>query len=205
MNTNEFDKEYYLVNVDGASNHPLLTWGDTDDELFIYPKPVDEDHEDLELPLKIKFSKPYPKQPEFVDILFLDGDLVVSEKVKLCLEKINIYGVQFFPVEIETDKKKKVDKYYLFHAWNRISAVDKNNYVGGDINEWGRIQGLDKFSLDKNVIESIFLDKRLIFHLGESTSNILIHKNVYDVLKAENVTGFSFFRIDEWDDNAMFR
>ena len=203
MNTNEFDKEYYLMNVDGASNHPLLTWGETDDEPFIYPRPVND--EDLELPLKMKFCKPYPKQLELADILFSDGDLVVSEKVKQCLEKMNIYGIQFFSTEIETDKKKKVKGYYYFHLWNRIVAVDKNNYEGDEPNERGRIHNLEKFSLDEAVMENTPLEKRLVFHLGESISERLIHKTVYDTLKAENIIGGAFFRIDNWDENAMFR
>ena len=203
MNTNEFDKEYYLVKVDGVSNHPLLTWGETDDEPFIYPRPVND--EDLDLPLKIKFDKPYPKQPELVDILHIANGFAVSEKVKQCLEKMNIYGIKFSPMTIETDKKKKVGGYYFFHIWNRIVAIDKNNYIGDEPNERGRIHRLEKFSLDETVMESMPLEKRLVFHLGESITERLIHKTVYDALIAENVTGGAFFRVDKWDDNAMFR
>ena len=200
MNTNELDKEYYLVNIDGENKHPLLTWGATKYDPFIFPKPIEES--DLELPLKIKFRKPYPKQPEFADILLLDGNYAVSEKVKQLFEKMNIYGIQFFPVEIETNTQKITNGYYAFHPWNGISAVDKNNYTGSEVDEDGEIDDLEKFSLDKTALEAIPLEKRLIFHLSESSLEILIHKTVYDAIIAENLTGFSLFRIDEWNDET---
>jgi hypothetical protein len=40
---NDFDNEYYLMDVDGASNHPVLTWGATNHRPFIFPKPIDND------------------------------------------------------------------------------------------------------------------------------------------------------------------
>jgi hypothetical protein len=190
------------MNVDGANNHPLLTWGSTDNDPFIFPKPIEEG--DLELPLKIWFSPPYPKNPEMADILFLYGDLAMSEKVKSLFEKMNIYGVQFFPIEITTNKDKVIEGYYAFHPFNRIAAVDKNNYVGSPVTDRGRIDSLQQFSLDENVLNDIPLEKRLVFHLAESKTKRLVHKTVYEAMINENLTGFSFFRIDEWDSNAMF-
>ncbi len=203
MTKNNFDEEYYVMNADGANNHPLLTWGSTNYEPLIFPRAIEDSV--LELPLKIWFSSPYPKNPEIADILFVDGDLVVSGKVKSVLEKMNIYGVQFFPVQIITNKEEIIDGHYIIHPWNRIAAVDKNNYIGGSVDEKGRISGLEKFSLDEKVLDAIVLEERLVFHLAESKTKRLIHKSVYEALVKENVTGFSFFKISEWDDNAMFR
>ena len=204
MTTNEFNKEYYLMNIDGASNHPLLSWGKTDYDLFVYSNPINST--DLEIPLQVKFRKPYPKKTEIADLLFLGSNFAVSEKFKLLFEKINIYGIQFFPVEIETDKKKKITGYYALHSWNGIPAIDKNKYVGDDIDENGMILDVEKFSLDTNVLEAIPLEKRMVFHLAETyDKKILVHQSVHDAIKAENLTGMRFFRVDEWDDDAMFR
>ena len=198
-----FDEEYYVMNVDGSNNHPLLTWGSTDYEPLIFPRPVKDGV--FELPLKIWFSSPYPKNPEIADILFVDGDLVVSGKVKSVLEKMNIYGIQFFPAQIITNNEQVIEGHYAFHPWNRIAAVDKNNYIGAPVDEKGRISGLEKFSLDEKVLDAIVLEERLVFHLAESKTKRLIHHSVYEALVKENVTGFSFFRVDEWGDDAMFR
>ncbi len=198
-----FDEEYYLMNVDGASNHPLLTWGSTDYEPLIFPRPVKDGV--FELPLKIWFRSPYPKNPEIADILFLQGYLVMSGKVKSVFEKMNIYGVQFFPVQIITNKEEIIEGHYIIHPWNRIAAVDKNNYDGSPMDEKGRIDSLERFSLDERVLEAIPFEKRLVFHLAESKTERLIHKSVYEALVKENVTGFSFFKVSEWDEaTALF-
>ena len=34
----KFNKEYYLMDVDGADNHPMLAWRNTDNRPFIFPK-----------------------------------------------------------------------------------------------------------------------------------------------------------------------
>ncbi len=34
INMSHFNKEYYVMDVDGANNHPLLVWGDTDSVPF---------------------------------------------------------------------------------------------------------------------------------------------------------------------------
>lgn len=199
----KLDQEYYIMSVDGADNHPMLTWGDTDYDPFIFPRPIQD--EDLDLPLKVWFSAPYPKIPEMADILFLDGDLLISKKVVLIFETMDIHGVQFFPAEVITNKNEVIKEYYVLHPWNRIAAVDKNNYVGSPVTEKGRIDSLQKFSLDENVLSGIPLEERLMFHLAESKTERLIHKSIYEALINANITGFSFFRVDEWDSNAMFR
>jgi hypothetical protein len=201
--SNEFDNEYYVMDVDGDNNHPMLGWGATYYDPIIFPKPVEDGA--LELPMKIKFCKPYPKNPEIADILFLDGDLAVSGKVKSVFENMNIYGVQFFPAQIITNKEKVIEGHYIFHPWNRIAVVDKNNYEGDPVDEKGRIDSLHKFSLDEKALSAIPLEKRMCFHLAESKTERLIHQSVYEALVKESVTGFSFFKVSEWDENVMFR
>ncbi|GHU05794.1 hypothetical protein FACS1894158_09860 [Betaproteobacteria bacterium] len=204
MNKNQFDNEYYVMNVDGANNHPLLSWWECEYDPFTESDPIELS--DLEFPMEIKFDKPYPKNPEIADILSLDGNYAVSEKVKLLFEKLNIYGIQFFPVVIVSPQKVKIQGHYAFHSWNGIMAVDKNNYAGDEANARGKISDLRKFSLDTKVLESIPLEKRQAFHLAETyDKETLVHQTVRDAIIAEGLTGFSFFRIADWDDNAMFR
>jgi hypothetical protein len=191
------------MSADGANNHPMLAWGSTSHKPFIFPKPIQE--EELELPLKIKFRKPFPKKTEIADILFLSGDFAMSEKVKNLFEKMNIYGVQFWQAEITTDKSNIITGHYAFHLWNCIAAVDKNNYKGALVTERGLIDSLKSFSLDEKVLSEIPLEKRLVFYLTESNTERLVHQSVYDAMMAENLTGFSFIRVADWDEDAMFR
>ena len=203
MKNTEFDKEYYVMNVDGASNHPLLAWGSTDFSPFLESDPIDENS--IELPLKIIFGEPYPVQYEMSDLLMLDADFSGSEKMKNLFNQLNIYGVQFVPAEIKTNKGELINSYYAIHFWNRLPAIDKNNYEGEEPNMFGNIIDLRKFSLDSHLLNEIPLEKRLVFQLEENSIMILVHQSIYDAMQSEKLTGMKFFRVDDWDDNAMFR
>lgn len=48
MTHNQFDNEYYVMSMDGANNHPLLAWRDTDYDLFLGAESINE--KDLEIP-----------------------------------------------------------------------------------------------------------------------------------------------------------
>lgn len=151
MTYNKFDAEYYVMSADGANNHPLLNWGDTDYAAFRKKEIIDET--ELDLPLKIIFDKPYPKEPcEIADFLSLGIQNAGSEKLKSLFTKWGISGVQFIPVAIKSNKGKIINGHYALHFWNRLRAID-----------------------------------------------------IYEAIKAEGLTGIAFFRVDQWDDNAMFR
>jgi len=202
MKYNELDKEYYVMSMDGANNHPILAWGKTRMSPFLKAKPVDESQ--FELPLKLIFDEPYPAQYEMADLLMLATIFGVSEQFKTLFEDMGIYGVQFVSAEIESNKGNIIKGHSALHIWNKLSAIDKNNYIGGEPDMFDTILDLEKFSLDATLIESIPLEKRLIFGLLEKKTIILVHKTVYEAIISANLTGIRFFRVDEWDKNAMF-
>ena len=199
----QFDTEYYVMNVDGANNHPLLAWGKTSQAPFLKAKVIDENS--LTLPLKIIFGKPYPKQYEMADFLMLSADFAGSDKLKNLFEKLNIYGVQFIPIEVESNKGEVIHGHNAIHFWNRLRAIDKNNYTGEEPNEFGNILDLEKFSLDAEILNNIPLEKRLFFVLAENSNMVIVHQSIYEAIQKENLTGMRFFRVDEWDSDAMFR
>ncbi len=203
MEHNQFDNEYYVMSMDGASNHPLLAWGNANFEPFLEAEPIDETA--IEIPLKIVFGEPFPKEYEIADLLMLDANFAGSEKLKNFFIKKGIWGIQFIPVEIKSNKGEIINGHYAIHFWNRLPAIDKNNYEGSAINRFGKIFSLKKFSLDQALLDEIPLEKRLIFQLEESDITVLVHQSIYEVIKAENLAGLKFFRVDEWDGNAMFR
>ncbi|GAB6008672.1 imm11 family protein [Dysgonomonas reticulitermitis] len=203
MNKNQFDNEYYVMNVDGANNHPLLAWGKTDYSAFMEAEPIDE--KTLELPLKIIFGQPYPKQYEMADFLMLDADFSGSEKLKTLFETLNIYGVQFVPVEITTNKKEVITGHYAIHFHNRLRAIDENNYEGGKPDRFGTIMDLKRFSLNADLFNNIPAEKRKVFLLEENTGIVIVHQSIYEAIQAENLTGMRFWKVSDWDDNAMFR
>ncbi len=197
-----FNEEYYVMDSDGADNHPQLAWGETDCLPFLYIKEIKND--DLEFPLEIEFDTPYPKKPEMADILDLDLMCVFSEKIKLLFEKLQIPKLQFIPATIITNKKQKVEGHYIFHCWNGIAAVDKQNYVGNPVDEDGLITTLEKFSLDSNALADIELKDRLVFRLEEMPSFFIVHKSVKEAIENEQATGFRFYNIEKWSPSAIF-
>jgi hypothetical protein len=200
---NDFDKEYFVMNTDGANNRPLLAWGKVDFSLFLESKPVDE--KQYELPLKIVFDEPYPVKYEMADLHMLATCNAVSKEFKNLLENLNIYGIQFVAIEITSNTGETISQYYVAHFWNKLSAIDKNNYEGSPVNSFGTIRNLSKFSLDTDLLKTIDLKKRLVFGLSEKKSIILFHKSIYENIKTAGLIGIKFFRVDEWDENVMFR
>jgi hypothetical protein len=188
---NDFDKEYYVMSIDGENNHPLLNWGETDNAPFRKVMPIDETL--IDLPLKVVFDEPYPEEPyEMADLLMLGVQRAGSGKIKTFFEKMNIYGVQFIPVEIKSNTEEIIIGHYAVHFWNRLRAIDKNNYVGSEPNRFGNIISLKIFSLDSEILNNTPLEKRLIFGLAEN-SMVIVHQSIYDNIQKENLTGIRFF------------
>ena len=202
MKYNELDKEYYVMSMDGANNHPMLAWGSIDFAPFLKAQPVDENL--FELPLKLIFDEPYPAQYEMADLLMLASIFGVSEQFKKLFEEMDIYGVQFVSAEIKSNKGDIIKGHSALHIWNKLPAIDKDNYEGSPVNRFGNILSLSKFSLNSSALEEIDLEKRLIFGLSENSTMYLVHKTIYEAITAANLTGVCFFRVDEWDEDAMF-
>ena len=203
MEHNNFDQEYYVMSMDGANNHPLLAWGKTRFSPFLKAREVNISEYDL--PLNIIFDEPYPIKYEMADLLMLATLFAVSKNFKELFEKMNIYGVQFVPVDIKSNQGTLITGHHVLHIWNKLEAIDKNNYIGGELDMFNSIHDLKKFSLDKNLLNGMPLEKRLVFGLIEKKTIILVHQSVYDTIQSASLTGIKFFRVDEWDDNAIFR
>ncbi|MDR2890190.1 MAG: hypothetical protein LBV18_01075 [Alistipes sp.] len=203
MNYNSFDNEYYVMSMDGANNHPLLAWGSINFSPFLKAQPVDESG--FTLPLQIIFDEPYPKQYEMADLLMLASLSAVSGKFKELFENMNIHGVQFVPIEVTSNKKEVIKGHWVLHIWNKLEAIDKDNYEGSEPNRFGTILSLVRFSLDAKLLESIELNERLIFELSENKMICLVHQSVYDAIQAAELTGMRFWKVSEWDEDALFR
>ncbi|GHU11170.1 hypothetical protein FACS1894151_10820 [Spirochaetia bacterium] len=200
---NDFDNEYYVINVDGAKNHPLLAWGKTRRGPFLNSALIDE--KTLSLPLQIVFDEPYPKQYEMADFLMLGAQFACSETLRKIFEKNKVYGIQFIPIEISSNKKEIIKGHYVIHFWNRLRAIDENNYEGGKPDEFGEILDLNHFSLNEKMLNKIPLEKRLVFVLEEDPGIINVHKSIYDIMVSEKISGFMGCKVSEWNNSIMFK
>ncbi len=203
MKYNKFDDEYYVMNVDGADNHPMLAWGSVDYDPFLEAEPIEEGA--LELPMQIVFDEPYPKQYEMPDFLMLSGQFAASEKFKSFFEERNVHGIQFFPVEITDNKKRLITGHYAIHVWNQLPAIDKDNYEGDPVDRFGSIMSLERFSLDAEQLNDIPAEERAVFMLEEDSSMFIVHRSLVEAMQAAGLTGMRFWKVSEWDEDAMFR
>ncbi|WP_424244149.1 hypothetical protein Dip510_001341 [Elusimicrobium posterum] len=202
MNYNNIDKEYYVMNFDGANNHPLLSWAKTDFTPFLAGALISENT--LTLPLEIVFSEPYPKEYQMPDLLMLDSCFAGSQKLKDLFEKSNISGVQFFPANITTNKKEVITGYYAINFANKLTAIDKNNYDGGPVNRFGNILRLNKFSLDENLLKNIPMQERKAFILKEKANILLVHSDIANAIKEGDFDGITLIPVTEWNANSFF-
>jgi hypothetical protein len=189
--------------MDVDYKHPMLNWGTTRSSKVGFGKPQPIDVTTLELPLQIIFDDS-PKEYEMADFLMLGVYFAVSKKLKQFFEQKDIYGAIFIPVEVNHKNGDIVKDYFAMQVWNVLPAVDKNNYEGGDLDRFERINDLQKFSLDAKLLESIPLEKRLVFWLHEK-SMLIIHQSIYEAIQKENFSGVKYYRVDEWDSNVAFR
>ncbi|WP_244663244.1 hypothetical protein [Vibrio owensii] len=58
-------------------------------------------------------------------------------------------------------------------------------------------------SLDETLLDKVPLEERLVFRLQEKPQ-FLFHETVVDALKAANLTGVGFIRVEQWGPAAMF-
>jgi hypothetical protein len=189
---NEF--EYYVIDSAEDQAYPLLDCDPDSDhtETYVY------DNKENEIPdpqeMEFVFGKPYPRKPVIGDY-FSQTESIVSEKIKNVLEPMNIKGIQLIPATVTSNKGDVYDGYYYIHVYHRIRAMDMNDSVYEQDDDYFSIE---RFNLDKDVLREIPLEERLVFKLRESPTEKLYHKSVVDAIMAVNPVGVQFTRVEDW-------
>ncbi|ENH2499200.1 hypothetical protein, partial [Vibrio parahaemolyticus] len=129
------------------------------------------------------------------------AEQMVSEKFRQVLLPFELPRVDFYPTEV-TNGDKVWSSYFMMHIWNNYRAIHQGRsvidgtYVKNDF-------FLESLSLDETVLDKIPFEERLVFTLDEDPK-FLFHETVVDALKAANLTGVGFIRVDQWGPAAMF-
>lgn len=191
-------EEYYVLICEKNDNYPLFSWDQSSDA---YGRGEAVNFNDV---IKMKLSDPISPNYELVDY-HKAPEPVVSKKIYNVLESLKIYGLQLFPVQVKKSKKITADEhnYWFLHIWNRIQCLD-NKKSDLELYDDGSIFSVEKLVLDELALNSIDLDKRLIFELSENTSTILIHKSIKDKILLTNPVGLKFVEAGEWYSDIVF-
>ena len=191
-------EEYYVLIRENNDNYPLFSWDQSSDA---FGRGEAVNFNDV---IKMKLSDPISPNYELVDY-HKAPEPVVSKKIYNVLESLKIYGLQLFPVQVKKSKKIIADEhnYWFLHIWNRIQCLD-NEKSDLELYDDGSIFSVEKLVLDELALNSIDLDKRLIFELSENTSTILIHKSIKDKILLTNPVGLKFVEAGEWYSDIVF-
>ncbi|WP_029904951.1 imm11 family protein [Prevotella sp. 10(H)] len=147
------------------------------------------------------------KKPEMMDY-HTDGVYeVVSDKIFSVFEPLKIEKIQLVSSSI-CDKiggTLLYKNYYYLHVYNYIQCLDKklSDIVMLD-EELGIIMAINKIVLDKGVLSSIPLEKRLIFRLKESERYVLYHGSVVRKIMESNPSGLRFVKVEDYNQGSAF-
>ncbi len=106
----------------------------------------------------------------------------------------HIYGVNFVPTVVE-DRKRQYEFYYLNLTANKISCMDKQLSDFDWDDEYEEVDAINKLVLDKEALNKIPENKRLIFEMVEDNIT-LYHQSIVDRIMATNPVGLSFVSPD---------
>lgn len=114
--------------------------------------------------------------------------LIFSDKVIATLNRLNIAGIQCFPINICNIKKK--EKYFTANVINALESVSALDWENSDYISWEDDPKYIKF-LRKIVLRDDCDYRSLdMFRLKESKNYIIVSERLKKCLEMERLTGF---------------
>jgi hypothetical protein len=190
------DQEYYRIAISNDDAIPLLD-PDTDCPIYLSKR---EPIENPEL-LLFQLGSPIPRKPKIVDY-HSSPNSVISKKIFDVLFPLNIEGIQLLPAIIRGKNDEIFADYWAIHIYNRIQCIDPA-LSDCEIKSI-RLSRVKKLVLDKNLLGTIPINKRLVFRLKEDTSYQLFHVSIVEAIMAVNPEGLRFVNIEQWNDGSFF-
>jgi hypothetical protein len=125
----------------------------------------------------------------------VEGVIIISEKMKLFLEKQDLLDVEFLPITIKDLKERKLEKrFYIFHPYNNINCLDLSNAEP----EWDDIDDTVVASVKHLVIDASKLpEDKHFFRPKNYIARPLVTKTLADAILKEGFTGVQFLPISE--------
>jgi len=158
---------------------------------------IDENSHDLS---NLIFVCETPPAGEFPDYVVTDRSCpIVSHRLKLLFDKLNINNIQYSPVTIvEREGEPTISGYYtaniigLVDCINRSeSEMDAEEDKNGDLNVI--------FSIDKLVLRDLPKDYGLLYRVFAFSSLLLIDYELANYFDSSNITGVNLVNPERWD------
>lgn len=197
----DYNDEYFFVMRDQSSRFPSLILDDVDNHYSI--KMLQARPLECISPLHLKFNRP-PRKPIMADFHRLNAPTsVVTEKLKIVFESLDLNYIQLLPVLIRDKSDDIIEGYHILKVFNSVECVDmeKSEYetmLSGDI------LAFNKLVLDNEKLDQIPLKDRLIINLAEHSTSVLYHISVVERILETAPTGLVVYRVSKWDSEAPF-
>ena len=137
-----------------------------------------------------------PSNTTLVDnIKNIEGVVIISEKMKLFIERRELSDVEFLPITLLDIKgQKRPESYYIFHPINNVVCLDLRNAEP----EWDDIDDTVVASVKHLVIDkSKVIANRLFFRPKNYLARPIVAKALVDELLKEGFTGVQFLPVSE--------
>ncbi|WP_419812950.1 imm11 family protein [Bacterioplanoides sp.] len=196
----KYDDEYYLVYAD--DDYPMI---DLDDDILsdtkndgMFTSPWELIQDGYVFPVIL--SEPLPEKIEIVD--YHDLPCTFSYRViKDVAQRHGMPGVQWFPAYIHHNGQRYND-YVIMHVYKEIECLDRSQSNFDQMTK--RSIDLRSIVLNKNVLDAIPLEERLIFLMAEKTSLVYMHKTIVDEILQHNPVGVRFIKSKDWGVREAF-
>ncbi len=179
--------EYYKV----TRNDSALLSPDKGNPPYLYEEVLIESPELM----RYKLQEPVERKPRLVDY-HSDSDSIISKKIYEVLSSMNIDGIQLLPAQIRGKNDEIYLNYWAVHIYNHIQCIDLDL---SDCKISIGIRAVEKLFLNKAILESIPLSKRLVFRLKEDISYQLFHLSVVEKIMNVKPEGIRFVNIEDWN------
>jgi len=201
---NSTDLDYFRILPDNLGRTPMLMndFQENSEGIdFLYiPEKAPNNHI-----CYLRFSDRVSNPDLDTDYFDLDGFSVFSKKVKEAFEHILLIGFELIPAIIRDDNDEEINDFWVGNIYNEMNCFDRNKSKFGEVSTLtGEWENIEKLVIDSDKLKEIPLSERLFIFSKESSSFLLYHKSVIDIIQSVNPKGMRFVSIEEWHKGVFF-
>jgi hypothetical protein len=200
----DYNQEYYYLKRDGNPLYPLLGVenGESSSKITLAKEWIERVE-----PFRLCFSCTTGKRKTAMADYHSLPESVVSEKIKLVFDQLNIPDVQLFPCTIRNTKTDEIiGGYYVINTYNRIKCMDREKSEWrASVSNPDLVSGIEKLVLNNEILDEIPLEKRLVFALKDNAAEQLFHVSVVQKIMETHPTGLKPYPLCSWDSSAPFK
>ncbi|ENH2498931.1 hypothetical protein ABVY78_004525 [Vibrio parahaemolyticus] len=149
------------------------------------------------IPLVKRFA---PTEGYKITDVFLIPSLVIRSDVFESIYFNNLFGVNWVDITLVDNGNHA---YKMLQLCNEINVIDrdKSDFDFYDEFEGGEfISGMNRLVVNDDLIDSIEVEKRLIFRDSGWKDKIFYHKSIMEMFLEQKVQGIEFFSVDDYSE-----